>query len=308
MPSPHGLLVVDKPAGPTSHDQVDRVRKALGVRRVGHTGTLDPMATGVLLVCVGKATRLASFLSAGDKVYLAAVRFGFATSTDDVAGEPLGTPSTSARPEPEALRAACRALTGDLLQVPPAFSAKRVRGQRLYELARAGVAVDRAPAPVTVRSLDLLRLEGDVAELEVRCTAGTYVRALARDLGEALGVGGHLVSLRRTWTGGFGLEGSVSGGALTPETAREALLPMSAALKDLPGLRIDESSVALVRAGRDLDRSRIVSGLPADPPPRVRILGPSGALVALAVPRGFGFEGQGLAVEPVFHPDVVLIG
>ena len=306
MPSPRGLLVVDKPAGPTSHDMVDRVRKALTVRRVGHTGTLDPMATGVLLICVGKATRLARFLSAGEKVYLASVRFGFATSTDDAVGEPLG-PVTSAQPELEAVQAACQSLTGDLLQVPPAYSAKRVRGRRLYELARTGVAAERPPARVTVHSLDLRQLRADRAEIEVRCSAGTYVRALARDLGEALGVGGHLDSLRRTWTGGFGLEGAVSGDALTPEATRESLLPMSEALKDLPGLRIDESSVALVRAGRDLDRSRIVSEPPGEPPPRVRILDPSGALVALAVPRGFGFEGHGLAVEPVFHPDVVLI-
>jgi tRNA pseudouridine55 synthase len=285
---------------------VDRVRRALAVRRVGHTGTLDPMATGVLLICVGKATRLASFLSAGEKVYLARVRFGFATSTDDAAGEPLG-PAKCANPELEAVQAACQSLTGDLLQVPPAFSAKRVRGRRLYELARSGVATERSPARVTVHSLDLRRLATDRAELEVRCSAGTYVRALARDLGEALGVGGHLESLRRTWTGGFGLEGAVSGEALTPEVTREGLLPMSEALKNLPGLRIDASSVALVRAGRDLNRGRILSELPREPPPRVRILDPSGALVALAVPRGFGFEGHGLEVEPVFHPDVVLI-
>jgi len=301
----HGVLVVDKPAGPTSHDVVDRVRRALAERRVGHTGTLDPFATGVLPVCVGKATRLVRFLSGGEKTYRARVRLGFATTTDDLTGAPLAEPCT-VRLDPATVHEACRRLTGAIDQVPPAFSAKHVAGQRLYELARRGVAVAPAPVRVTVYALELLELAGDRLDLEVRCSAGTYVRALARDLGAALGVGGHLETLRRTRSAGFGLERAVAWGALD-ESARGRLIPLSDLLPELPAVRVAADGVAAVRHGRDLDRARIASGFLERPPPRVRVLDDSGALVALAVPRGFGFQAPGLSVEPVLHPDVVLL-
>jgi len=301
-----GLLVVDKSAGPTSHDVVSRVRSALGVRRVGHTGTLDPMATGVLVVCIGKATRLVRFLSEGEKVYQATLRFGFATTTDDAQGEPLG-PVVSACPPEEQLRRACQALTGEIWQVPPAFSAKRVQGQRLYRLARGGARPARAAVRVTVRSLDLHGIEGDQARLEVHCLAGTYVRALARDLGAALGVGGHLTALRRTWTGGFGLDRSLASDSITADRAPAHLISMSEALVDLPAVRVNQEGVDALRQGRDLDRHRVAGEFPEEPPPRVRVLDPAGRLVALAVPRGFGFQAAGLSVEPVFHADVVLV-
>jgi tRNA pseudouridine55 synthase len=300
-----GVLVVDKPAGPTSHDVVDRVRQALGERRVGHTGTLDPFATGVLPICVGKATRLARFLAAGEKTYQATVRLGFATATDDLTGAALGPP-VPVSVEPGAARQALRGLTGEILQVPPAYSAKRVAGERLHERARRGAAVAPAPVRVTVHALELRELVGDRLELEVRCSPGTYVRALARDLGEALGVGAHLVALRRTHSGSFGLDQALAWEELTV-LASERLIPMSEVLLDLPAVRIDDAGLAVLRHGRDLDRARVASGFPMEPVERLRVLDSSGRLVALAVPRGFGFRAPGLEVEPVLHPDVVLV-
>jgi tRNA pseudouridine55 synthase len=301
-----GVLVVDKPEGPTSHDVVDRVRRVLSVQRVGHTGTLDPFATGVLPILVGKATRLARFLAGGEKHYEARVRFGFATTTDDRTGPPLGPPRTFELDE-GALFKACAGLTGQLLQVPPAYSAKRVDGRRLYALARAGVDVRPEAVSVTVHALRVLGVRGDEVDLEVRCSAGTYVRALARDLGERLGWGGHLSALRRTRSGDFGLEGALAwadldlkGGALA------RLLPLSSVLPDLPAARVGtEGREALVH-GRDLPRRLVLEGFPEDPPERMRILDISGELLGLAVPRGFGPEVQGLSREEVLHPEIVL--
>jgi tRNA pseudouridine55 synthase len=304
--APHGVLVVDKPAGPTSHDIVNRVRVVLGTRRAGHTGTLDPFATGVLPVCLGKATRLVRFLTQGDKVYRATVRLGFATTTDDLMGEPLGAPRPVSFP-PGVLADAIRGLTGTFDQVPPAFSAKRVEGRRLYERAREGEAVPRTVARVTVHSLDVLAAEGDRLEVEVVCSPGTYVRALARDLGEALGSGAHLTALRRLRSGAFGLEQAVPGDGLSG-SARGRVLPLSALLTDLPEVRVGSEGRNALRHGRDLNRGLILSGFPDHPPARLRILDEAGGLLALAVPRGFGLEAGELPVEPILHPDVVLFG
>ena len=301
-----GVLVVDKPSGPTSHDVVDRVREALGERRAGHTGTLDPFATGVLPVCVGKGTRLVRFLAPGDKVYRATVRLGFATSTDDLLGEPLGPPR-EVRVDRETVKEACRGLTGNLMQVPPAYSAKRVGGQRMYDLARQGMAVERAAAPVTVQSLDVVEVKDGQVEIEVRCSPGTYVRALARDLGDALGVGGHLTALRRTRSGPFGIEDALAWEDLR-ERGRERLLSLASLLHELPEARVGDRGAHALRHGRDLGEELVVSGFPAAPaPPRVRILDePGRSLLALAVPRGFGPAVAGLPASPVLHPDVVL--
>ena len=297
------MLVVDKPAGPTSHDIVDRVRRALAERRVGHTGTLDPFATGVLPVCVGKATRLARFLALGEKVYEATLRLGFATTTDDLTGDPLGPP----RPVPAdeaALAAALRALTGTFDQVPPAFSAKRAQGKRLYELAREGLATAPSPSRVTVHGIELLDAAADRLRIEVRCSAGTYIRSLARDLGEALGCGGHVTALRRTRSGSFGLGDAVPADDLDA-AARERLLPLRDCLRELPAARVTEEGTRALRHGRDLPRGLVASGFPeAVPPERLRLLDEQGELLALAVPRGFG-EASGL--EPTLHPDVVLL-
>jgi len=297
---------VDKPAGPTSHDIIDRVRAALRTRRVGHTGTLDPFATGVLPVCLGRATRLVRFLAEGQKVYRATVRLGFATTTDDLLGEPLGAPRP-VRYSSAALAAALRGLTGALDQVPPSYSAKRVGGRRLYERAREGEPVPRTVTRVSVHSLELLAEEADSLELEVRCSPGTYVRALARDLGQALGLGGHLTALRRLRSGAFGLERAVKGDELSG-SARENVLPLSALLTELPEVRVGAEGRAAVGHGCDLNRRLILSGFPESPPARLRILDEAGELLALAVPRGFGREGSPLAVEPVLHPDLVLLG
>ena len=302
----HGVLVVDKPAGLTSHDVVDAVRRGLGVRRAGHTGTLDPFATGVLAVCVGKATRLARFLAGPEKEYRATVRLGFATTTDDATGEPLGPPRPVEGNE-TAVRAACASLLGPQLQVPPAYSARRVGGRRLYELARQGVAVERAPSPVSVHAIEVRSCAGDTVEIDVRCSPGTYIRALARDLGESLGVGGHLLALRRTRTGSFDLSQAVSWGD-APSVWSDRLVPLSGLLADLPAVRLGVEAAAMLRHGRDLGRNHVEEGFPdGHPPERLRLLGRDGALLALAVPRGFEVPGPGLTLEAVLHPDVVLL-
>jgi len=305
--SPHGVVVVDKPAGPTSHDVVDRVRRALGVRRVGHTGTLDPFATGVLAVCIGKATRLARFLGGGVKEYRATVRLGFATATDDATGPPLGPPR-SVSLEDAVVRAACAALVGDLHQIPPAYSAKHVGGRRLHEMARAGIAVERTAAPVTVFAMDVIAISGDRLELDVRCSTGTYVRALARDLGEALGVGGHLEALRRTRNGEFDLASALSWEQID-DLRSDRLVPMGRLLGEMPAVRVGSDGVAALRHGRALGRGHVLSGFPdGAPPERVRVLGSDGeSLLALAVPRGFGASPPGVSLDPVLQPDLVLL-
>jgi len=300
-----GVLVVDKPAGPTSHDVIDHVRRALGTRRAGHTGTLDPFATGVLPVCLGKATRLARFLGAGDKVYRATARLGFATTTDDGQGEPLTAP----RPvpaDPEALGAALARLIGTLDQIPPAFSAKRVAGRRAYEHARAGEAVAVPAARVVVHALELIGREGDLLHFEMRCSPGTYVRAIARDLGEALGCGAHLTALRRLRSGAFGLEAAVTLERLVVDATAKTI-PLGGLLLELPAVRVGADGRKALRHGRDLTKALVVADFPDTPPERLRVLDESGALVALAVPRGFGTPVPGLPLEAVLHPDLVLV-
>ncbi len=300
-----GVLVVDKPAGPTSHDIVDRARRVLETRRVGHTGTLDPFATGVLPLCLGRATRLARFLTAGEKTYRATVRLGFATTTDDFTGEPIGEPR-SVEIEPNALQAALAGMVGSFDQVPPSFSARQVKGRRLYELARRGEAVARAATPVTVHALELASSSHDTLEIEVRCSAGTYVRALARDLGERLGTGAHLVALRRTHSSGFDLGQAVPGDTLAG--AAERIVPLSRLLLDWPAVSVGREGQRLVRHGRELGAAVVLSGFPQAPVERVRVLDESGELLALAVARGFEPGPAPLPRQPVLHADVVLVG
>ncbi|MBV9096375.1 MAG: tRNA pseudouridine(55) synthase TruB [Streptosporangiaceae bacterium] len=206
MNAPDGLVVVDKPGGMTSHDVVARIRRLAGTRRVGHAGTLDPMATGVLVIGVGKATRMLGYLTLADKEYTATIRLGQSTSTDDAEGEVISAVAAGEVCEAD-IAAAAAALTGDILQVPPAVSAVKVGGRRAYRLARSGTAPRLAPRPVTVREFvtSAPRRAGDMLDVDVtvRCSSGTYVRALARDLGAALGTGGHLTRLRRTRVGGY---------------------------------------------------------------------------------------------------------
>ncbi len=292
------MLVVDKPEGPTSHDVVDRARRALGQRRIGHTGTLDPLATGVLPLCLGRATRLASFLSASTKVYDATLRLGFATTTDDRTGEPLAEPRVVSIQRQE-VEAACGALLGEIEQLPPAFSAKKVGGKRLYALARRGETALRRPARVTIVSLEVAHVTGDLVGLRVRCSAGAYMRALARDLGAALGVGGHLTALRRTESAGYGLDGAVSWPDLGAD-GREALLakvhPLNTLLAHLPALTVTAEGRAAVRHGRRLGPEALRSeGGPGDKG-RVRLVDEAGVLLALAVAR----DGH-------WHPHLVLV-
>jgi tRNA pseudouridine55 synthase len=224
----HGLLVVDKPSGWTSHDVVGRARRLAGTRKVGHAGTLDPMATGVLVLGVGKATRLLGHLSLSDKAYDATIRLGATTVTDDAEGEVVQVRDASAVSD-EAIGAAMSALTGDLAQVPSSVSAVKIDGVRSYARVRAGEQVELRARSVTVSRFALLARRGDELDVAVECTSGTYVRALARDLGAALGVGGHLTALRRTRVGPFTLDR-----ARTLEQLAE----------DLQVLRLDEAVAA----------------------------------------------------------------
>jgi tRNA pseudouridine55 synthase len=204
-PAPDGLVVVDKPSGWTSHDVVGRTRRLARTRKVGHAGTLDPMATGVLLLGIGRATRLLGHLALTDKTYLATIRLGATTVTDDAEGDVLVTTDASAVTD-VAVAAAMQQLTGEIQQVPSSVSAIKVDGVRSYAKVRSGQEVDLAARAVTVSRFTLLERGGDDLDVEVDCSTGTYVRALARDLGQALEVGGHLTALRRTRVGSFGLD------------------------------------------------------------------------------------------------------
>ncbi len=280
------------------------MRRALRERRVGHTGTLDPFATGVLVLCIGKATRLARFLSGGVKEYRASVRLGIATTTDDVTGEPIGEPATT-KVAAEALQAAVRGLVGSYDQLPPAFSARHVAGRRLYELARRGEAPARPTAAVTVHAIEVVSFAGDRLEVVVRCSAGTYVRAIARDLGERLGVGAHLTALRRTRSGDFDLTQAVPGDDLAEASGR--LIPLAELLPELPVVRVPSASLKRVRDGRGLGPEAVSSGFPSAAVGRVRLLDEAGRLVALAVPRGLEPGAGALPHFPELHADVVLL-
>ena len=228
-----GLVVVDKPAGWTSHDVVARLRRLAHTRKVGHAGTLDPMATGVLVLAVGSATRLLRHLTLTDKAYAATIRLGASTVTDDAEGEITSTAS-AAGVTPDAVRAAMAPLTGAIMQVPSSVSAIKVDGQRSYQRVRDGESVELAPRPVTVSRFDLLGTSRPAADLldvdvAVEVSSGTYVRALARDLGTALGVGGHLTALRRTRVGPFGLDVARTLDELA-ELDDPVCLPLSAAV------------------------------------------------------------------------------
>lgn len=282
------MLVVDKPQGPTSHDVVTLARRALGVSRIGHTGTLDPMATGVLPLVIGRATRLAQFLTASDKAYEARVAFGRATNTYDAMGTDVTT--SPARPTREQVEHALARFRGTFAQTPPAFSAKNIDGERSYDIARKakdGVVVRPKAVTVTVRELDLVSFDGDTAVLHMRVTAGFYVRSLTHDLGAALGMGGVLVGLRRTRSGEFGLEAAVPLADVL-QAGREALaarlLPFSALLPELPAVTLrGPEHLERVKNGVEIAPGDLVA--PLSPLPElVRVLGSNGDLVALAKP------------------------
>lgn len=242
-----GLLLVDKPAGITSHAVVDRARQVIGTRRIGHAGTLDPFATGLLILLVSRATRLLPFIDTEPKVYRATIRFGARTSTDDRDGEPV----FEAPPPPQALvERAIPTLTGHLLQRPPAFSAKRVAGVRAYAAARRGEPLALEPVGVTVYEWRVLNRDGADLDVEIHCSGGTYVRALARDLGETTGSAAHLTALRRLRSGRFDV------GEASPIEAVERgdfeLLPPTAAVAQLPRQALDDLDAKRVSHGQNV--------------------------------------------------------
>ncbi len=278
----HGVLPLDKPQGPTSHDAVAAVRRALRTRQVGHTGTLDPFATGLLLVCVGSATRLSEYLTALPKTYLATLRLGQATDTDDLTGTPLSTSEVWRDLSEEAVRTALDAQVGEILQLPPRYSAKKVGGERMYAVARRGEEVVRTPVPVTVYRVTLVELALPDVTFEVECGSGTYIRAIARDVGDALGVGGHLHALRRTRVGVHDVARAVPMDALEDaERVAAALLAPADALAHLPRVEVDEEEAAALTHGRALPARGAV---PAETP--VALVGPEGRLVAVGEREG----------------------
>ncbi len=239
-------MLVDKPAGLTSHDVVQRVRRVLGTRAVGHTGTLDPFATGLLVVLVGRATRLARYVEAQSKTYLACARLGIATDTDDLTGTPVGSPVDPSGLSEEVVRRALAGFVGVQRQRPPRYSAKHVGGERSYRRARRGEAVDPPETSVTVHRLELVDLTASQLTFRGTVGPGTYLRAIARDLGTRLGVGAHLTALRREAIGALRVEDAIGLDAV----ARESLLPPHRALGHLPALELDEPGRVAVSHGR----------------------------------------------------------
>jgi tRNA pseudouridine55 synthase len=301
-----GVLVIDKPEGITSHDVVSVARRALHERRVGHTGTLDPLATGVLPLALGRATRLVRFLSASDKEYEAGIRFGVTTDTYDITGrEVTRTPAHV----PEAtLRAVLDSLRGRQMQTPPTYSAKRVDGKRAYDLARRDEPVVLDPVPVDVRELTLLEADAEHCVVRLTCSAGFYVRAFAHDIGQRLGPGACLESLRRTRSGEFSLERAITMDELVSEDepARSWVIPLENLLPALPGVRLTDEGRLRVSHGRVVETPHYTASEdsahgPVNPDGSsagwVRLLDGDGRLVALARPG---------PTKGSLHPQVVL--
>lgn len=243
---PEGLLLIDKPGGITSHDVIDRVRRSLDTRKVGHAGTLDPMATGLLLIGVGRATRLLRFLADLDKTYEGTARLGVETDTLDADGEVTRTTELPATLTPTGIRRAMVSLEGDSMQRPPAYSAVKVRGRKLYEAARAGEVLTAAARPIRVRGFELVRAAGAHVDFRVSCSSGTYVRVLLADVGTTLGCGAHLTRLRRTTIGPFDVAE-----ATTPD-APGVPLPFERAVAHLPRIGLEPEEALAARHGRIL--------------------------------------------------------
>jgi tRNA pseudouridine55 synthase len=291
------VLVVDKAEGPTSHDVVKFARRALGESRIGHTGTLDPMATGVLPLVIGRATRLAQFLTASDKSYEATIEFGRTTDTYDAAG--TETSSSDTRPGRDAIDAVLTRFRGTFEQTPPAYSAKNIDGERSYDLARkrarksvreGGTSVPPtrpSAVAVTVKRLELLSFDGETARLDMQVTAGFYVRSLSHDLGEALGCGAVLTALRRTQSGEFGLDRAVPLVDVLQaprESLAARLVPFRDLLPDVPSVRLRSATqLERLKNGVEMGPADLVAPLP-ELPPIVRLLGPDGDMVGLARP------------------------
>jgi tRNA pseudouridine55 synthase len=281
MSSINGVLPVDKPTGPTSHDVVATARRALRERRIGHTGTLDPFASGLLLLCLGTATRLAEYLIALPKSYTATLILGVATDTDDRQGDVVARSEAWRGLGVHQVADALRAHQGDLLQVPPAYSAKRVAGERMYDVARRGEHVELPAVPVTISRIALLRFEPPEVDFLVDCSSGTYIRSIARDVGHTLGVGAHLSCLRRTRIGRWSVDEALPVAALEDrDGVRRALVPPAAAVEDFPRQILDEPETSALRQGRAVP-ARI-----APSPGPVALLSGTGELLAIGEHRG----------------------
>jgi tRNA pseudouridine55 synthase len=269
-----GLVVVDKPAGWTSHDVVARLRRLAGTRRVGHAGTLDPMATGVLVLGVGQATRLLGHLALTDKDYSATIRLGMTTTTDDAEGEEIER-RDAAQVSTAAIRAGLARLSGDIEQVPSSVSAIKVDGVRSYARVRAGESVELKARPVNVERFQLVERRGDDLDVEVTCSTGTYVRALARDLGAALGVGAHLTALRRTRVGSFTIDEAKT---LDQLGAELTVVPLATAVgAAFPRIDVSEADAERIGHGQ-----RLVLDLPGGP---TGVFAPDGRVIALVEDR-----------------------
>lgn len=279
-----GLIIIDKPVGPSSHDVVQHVRRLSGVRRVGHAGTLDPLASGVLLVCVGQATRLIEYLVGHDKTYETTIRLGQSTTTYDSEGE-----ITRERPvavSESQLQAALSAFRGPIRQTVPPFSAVKRGGRPLYKAARRGEAVELPVRDVVIHVLDIITFDPPFVTLQVICSSGTYIRSLAHDLGEALECGGHVVALRRTGVGDFSLEEAVALDALTADNLAAHLRSPESAVRQLPRLDVDAEEARRLMLGQRL---------PADP---ARWVGP----IARVYGPGDRFLGVITVIEDVWQP------
>jgi tRNA pseudouridine55 synthase len=292
-----GVLVIDKPSGPTSHDVVARVRARTGVRRVGHTGTLDPLASGVLPLVLGRATRLARYLSSGDKTYDAVIRLGAETETYDAASAPADVPVPAAITTDE-VSAALDGFRGTFRQTPPPYSAKKIGGVRAYKLARAARPTMPEPVEVTVRELSLDGYRDGEVRIRVGCSAGFYVRSLAHDLGAALGCGGHLAALRRTASGPFTLSDAVPLALVEndPQRALESVVGLNGLLTHMPAAVLTDTGAERVAHGNPVAGAEIVRRAAADVTCPVRLLDGRGRLLGLAEPR-----------LSALHPIVVLV-
>jgi tRNA pseudouridine55 synthase len=291
-----GALVVDKPESWTSHDVVNKIRRIAKTKKVGHLGTLDPIATGVLPLVIGRATRLARFYTRSDKIYEGVVRFGWSTDTYDRAGEPT-SPPREVKLDPAQLEAALEPFRGEFLQTPPLVSAKKIAGRRAYELARAAVAVELEPVRVQVYELTVLEVNGAFAKLRAHCSGGTYMRSIAHDLGQALGCGAHLDQLRRTTSGEFEIAQARTIEQLESlageERLLDALVPAGSMLPGFASVFVDDLTATQIRNGRNFPASPFRS----QPASRyVKAVTHQGDLVAI-----------GEAVLPnLYHPAVVL--
>ena len=277
---PCGVLIIDKPAGMTSHDVVGKVRRLYGTRRVGHTGTLDPMATGVLTVLIGRAAKAAEYLSSDRKTYLATLRLGLTTDTEDPTGEILT--QCDHIPDEAAVMAVLPRFRGEIMQIPPMYSALKVNGQKLYDLARRGEVIERQARPITVHRLEAERLNDTDYALTVTCSAGTYIRTLCADIGAALGCGGAMASLRRTEAGGFSLERAYAPAALeemTEEARLSLLLPIASLFENLPAITLSAFHERLIRGGCAVDQRKL--GHKLDLSMRARLMNASGEFFAL---------------------------